>query len=407
MFKYCNFGIVPITTFYKCVGIPTIIGICFLLFVFCCFSANATTLERGVSSSVEIENNPRLAEVYRLKIENQVNGEVSVSLNKGFTWEAVGKVLYPTQKMSKRGFAAAKWIEPGKIAATAVNAIHIKVGAVDWDRSIFSILPREFLMPPKYYRSFLSPNSSIYTDILAGQGIFGGGYAPFVGNQVFYTSNGIVHMTKIPRDYNPKIGDTYYIIVKKPVVYPKEMIFENRFGGKITIKYFSGEEKVIGQVLKPVVGIGRFSGGKYLAPGRIRANHPGVIDVAVSPQDQVGGFQIVPALHGDDMEYVKSNTQWMVIGPTDVDDPSLEGIAPFFKHFIQPSYQATSLESEMWNQNALASFLVDVKYVGDDDWYPIPIFEINKFYLNKGLPKRYNTSLKNVSHFRFLFPIKE
>ncbi|MFC1571106.1 hypothetical protein ACFL31_00975 [Candidatus Margulisiibacteriota bacterium] len=347
------------------------------------------------------------AEAYRIRLENVVGGTIEVSADGGATWQAVGQVLYPTEKVSERGYAAAKWVGEGRVAASAVNAIHIKTGPKDWDRTIFSILPKEFLQPPKVYKSFLSPNSSIYTDIPAGTSIFGGGFSPYVGNMVMLSAPA-QPVTPLPRDYVPKIDDVLYVIVDRPVKYPREIVFENRFGGQITVKYFSGEpKKVIGEVKRPVVGIGRFPGSRYAAPGRIRANHAGVIDISTSPIGSVGGFQIVPAAHGEDMGYVREATQWMVIGAASVEDPSLEGLAPFYKYFIQPNYRLSDLEDEDWYNRLLQRFLVEVKYVGDDAWYPMPVHEINDFYLRRNIPRWANSALRGISHFRVLFPIEE
>ncbi|MFH1826728.1 MAG: hypothetical protein ABH823_05515 [bacterium] len=378
-----------------------------LILSLCLFAAPvlATSLERGVSASIVQENKPAFKELYRLKIENKAGGVVAVSQDQGFSWEPLGKVIYPTNQVSTSGYSAAKWVDPGHVAATAVNAIHVKTGAAEWDRSIFSILPKEFLQKPDNYRSFLSPNSSIYTDIPAGKLIFGGGYAPFVGNEVKVVRPAQPVMT-IPQDYVPGIGDILQIIVQQPIKYPQEITFENRFGGRISIKYYSGEEKVIGEVLRPVVGVGRFSGTQFIGPGRIRANHAGVIDVSTSQMGQVGGFQIVPALHGEDMGYVREQTQWMVIGPAEVKDYSLEGMAPFYKYFLRPSYGANDLYEADWQEKLLGRFLVQAKYVAEDKWRPMPINEINKFYLNKDLPQWANSALRGVTHFRILFPVE-
>ncbi|NQT29212.1 MAG: hypothetical protein HQ596_01440 [Candidatus Saganbacteria bacterium] len=383
----------------------TQIATLFLFFsLFLASTASATLLVRGMPLGLTKENHPEFIELYRIKIENQVGGTVEVSEDRGQSWQPVGKVLYPTHKVNKNGYQAAKWIGEGQVAATAVNAIHIKTGGADWEKSIFSILPKEFLKPPKHYQSFLSPDSSIYTDIPAGKSIFGGGFAPFVGNQVM-VSSAAQPVVVMPRDYEPKIGDTYYIIVERPVDYPKEIIFENRFGGRIYLNYYGGDQRVIGEVLFPVSGIGRFAGSKYVTAGRIRANHPGVIDISVSPYGSIGGFQIIPALHTLDMRYVKSSTQWMVIGPTDVEDPSLEGIAPFFKYFIQPNYRPDDLYAKDWEARFLDRFLVEVIYEGDSTWEPMPVFEIDEFYLSGKLPAWADKALDKVSHVRIFFPI--
>ncbi|MFH1542378.1 MAG: hypothetical protein ABIE84_04730 [bacterium] len=342
-------------------------------------------------------------EIYRIRIENEKNGTILVSRNEGFSWEAVGKVLYPTEKVSKGGYAAAKWVGEGRVAASAVNAIHLKVGPKD-DRTIFSVLPKEFLKSPGNYRSFLSPDSSIYTDIPAGTGIFGGGFAPYVGNVVMVSSPGKPYVP-LSRDYVPQLEDVFFIIVSRPTWYPKQIVFENKFGGNIYVEYPGEKPQVIGEVMRPVVGVGRFEGTRYASSGRIRANHAGVIDVSTSPLDVIGGFQIVPSAHGEDMGYVREATQWMVIGPANAEDPSLEGLPPFFQYFIQPNYRPTDLEDEDWYNKLLERFLVEVKYAGEDKWKPMPVWEIHDFYLNKKMPAWTDNALRGVEQIRILFPV--
>jgi hypothetical protein len=357
-------------------------------------------------SPIDYENNPKFDEIIRIKIWNLPGGTVEVSSDEGKSWEPAGKVIYPTVKVNPESYFASRWVPDGKVAATSVNALHIKTSTeADGAGVIFSILPREFLKKPKAYRSYLSPDSSIYTDIPAGESIFGGGYAPFVGNVVML-SRPAYPVIPIPRGYVPAIGDKIYILVDRPVDYPKEMVFENRFGGKVSITYFNGVEKVIGEVLKPVAGVGRFEGTKYASAGRIRANHAGVIDVSTSRLGEVGGFQIVPSEHGTGMEYVKATTQWMVIGPTNINDPAYEGKAPFFKYFLRPAYASSDLEGEDWDKKLMGRFLVEVKIKGSNKWQPMPVYEFDEYYLTGEIPTWANTALSNVTHLRILFPIR-
>jgi len=343
----------------------------------------------------------KFEEIYRIKIENVKDGPVAVSEDQGASWTQIGKVLSPTENVKEAGYAASIWAEQSKVSATAVNAIHIKVGRVETSRAIFSILPREFCIPPKNYRSFLSLNSSIQTDIPAGKGIFGGGFSPFVGNPVWVACEGYPPAPFSP-DFIPQVGDTFYILVERPKELPREIVFENRFGGKISIEYDSGEKEVIGEVLQPVSGVGRFEGSRYVSPGRIRANHTGVIDISVSPFGSCGGFQIVPSFHAMEMGYVKKTAQYMVIGPASAEGASLEGTAPFYKSFLQPRYLADDIRGDNWEEKLLARYLVQVRYNGEDEWKPMPIFALNE---NFALPGWANQALDNVSHFKILFPI--
>jgi len=355
------------------------------------------------ASPIDYENSPKFEEVSRIKLWNLPGGTIEVSSDKGKSWETIGSVVYPTVKTNANSYKAARWVSDGKVAATAVNAIHIKTATASADGSgiIFSLLPSEFTKAAKHRRSYLSPDSSIYTDIAAGEGIFGGSFAPFVGNTILVGRTKEAPQT-LPNNYKPQIGDKIYILVERPIDYPKEIIFENKFGGNISIEYFTGRKRVIGQVLRPVVGVGRFEGSKFAGVGRIRANHAGVIDIATSRLGKVGGFQIVPAEHGSEMNYVRTSTQWMVIGS----DASLEGKAPFFEYFIRPVYGESDLAADAWENKLLERFLVEVKLKNKDNWQSMPVYEFDDYYLSEELPLWANDALKDLTHLRILFPLR-
>ncbi|MFA6430825.1 MAG: hypothetical protein WCV91_00355 [Candidatus Margulisiibacteriota bacterium] len=357
------------------------------------------------ASSIESDP-PVLKEAYRIKIWNTENGTIEVSRDKGWSWEPVGKVHYPAEKVNKYGYAASRWIEAGRVAATAVNAIHIKVSqeASNSGGTIFSLLPKEFLEPITGYRSYLSKSSSLYTSIPGGASIFGGGYSPFVGNYVLF-SRGTPDVYQLPGWYVPQIGDKLYIIVSQPVNLPKEIEFENIKDGNVILRYYNGEDEIIGKVLKPVVGIGRFEGSRYASIGRIRANHSGVIDITTSLFGSIGGFQIVPSKHAQEMGYPMTGAAYMVIGPTD-EASSLEGNMPFFKYFIHPSYGTADLTSEKWEERLLDRFLVEAKIGSSQAWAPMPPAEVNKYFLEGKLPKKAETLLKDVKAIKIIFPVK-
>lgn len=336
-------------------------------------------------------------EIGRIEITNQKNGLIRVSQDQGQTWKNVGKVLYPTDKVNKKGFTAGNWVGLGEVAAVSVNAIHIKTGEYNQRPGIFSLLPKEFAEKPRNYNSFLSPNSSITTDIPAGREIFGSSCAPLVSSQV------LVNGKRFADEYVPKVGDIFTIIVDRPSAYPKEIIFENKFGGKVEEIWINGNRQVIGQVFKPVMGVGRFPGTLYASCGRIRANHPGVIDISTSPLGQVGGFQIIPFEHAesDEMVFSKTKTQWMVIGPVSFEGQRIAGSAPLFKYFIYPSFDEKSLSSPKWKEEFLSRFLVEYKEEKDKNWKPLKVRVVE---LDKELPLWAEDSFKNTTQFRILFP---
>jgi hypothetical protein len=364
----------------------------------------ATTLTSGPSPEIMAEATAPMVEVFRLRVENHKDGLIEGSRDRGATWQALGKVLRPVGKVNPKGYTASKWAKTGCVAATAVNGIHINVGynAQDDRGIVFSLVPLEFFQDAGVGAA--EATSSLFTDIPAGSGIFGGGWAPFINNPVSLQKGGTLEA--ITDGYVPAEGDVLVIVVERPAKYPSSIEFENRFGGLITINYPDGESKVIGTVLRPVLGVGRFEGTKWARPGRIRANHCGVIDISTSPYGEVGGFQIVPANHAMSPEtwYIRTQTQWMVVGPVNALDPSWEGVAPLFSSFLQPAYLPADWQSEDGGQlnRMLARLLVDCR-IKDGDWTLLPRYAIQD--PSKPLPEEAFTVLKDVTHLRILFPL--
>lgn len=346
-------------------------------------------------------------EIFRLRIVNDSGGLIAFSRDAGRTWQALGRVLRYTTQVNRRAFTAAKWVSPGRVAATAVNAIHLNVGYdPEEDRAIvFSLLPREFLAPPTGYRSFLSPSSTIYTDLPAGDGIFGGGEAPLVGSRVFrQASDG--SLCPLTDGYVPARGDVIVIVVARPVRYPLAAVFENRGGGAVTLHYGDGSQTLLGWVIRPVRGIGRFAGSRYASMGRIRANHAGVIDVSTSPVGFLGAFQIVPVAHAlsPEMGFAWRLTQWMIVGPAPEDSPLWEGLMPLFYQHLRPEYHAEDLYGLDWEQRLLSRFLVEVDL--GEGWRPLSASRLAPDP-TAPLPRWAHHALDEVARVRILFPLAE
>jgi hypothetical protein len=291
------------------------------------------------------------------------------------------------------------------VAATAVNAIHITVGYnPEDDRGVvFSLLPREFLAPPTDYQSFLSPDSSIYTDLGAGEGIFGGGDAPLVGSRVF-REEADGSSSPLCSGYVPAPGDALLIVVARPEPYPIAAIFENREGGAVTLQYADGSQRLLGWVIRPVRGIGRFEGARYAAIGRIRAGHAGVIDVSSSPFGSLGAFQIIPVGHAlsPEMAIAWDLTQWMVVGPVAEDSPLWEGLMPLFYQHIRPDYLPGDLYGPDWEERLLARFLVEVDL--GRGWQPLSAPRLAADP-TVPLPDWAHHALDGAQRVRILFPL--
>ena len=375
----------------------------------------------GVSPEVVAENSGAPVEVFRLRIINTAGGTIEASRDAGASWISVGRVVAPVTRVNPKGFTASKWAAASAVCATAVNAIHIKVANnPETGRGmIFSLVPAGIVTGAALGRSL----SSVVTDIPGGEGIFGGGLSPTINSPVALERDGL--SAPLVADYAPAEGDALVIIARAPVRPVAELIFENKFGGIITLRYADGEEKPIGTVLRPVIGIGRFPGTVDAAAGRVRANHAGVIDISTSPLGMVGGFQIIPRGHAGspEMSYVVSTTQWMVVGPISALDPSWEGIAPLFAGFLAPDYRPDDITGrhDDWMQRLLSRCLVQAR-VKSGPWQNMPRIVVDpdapeepvagssirriRSSLNPYVPlaRKAYTALAGVTHLRIILP---
>lgn len=364
---------------------------------------------RGPSPEIQAYQHPERVEIYRVRVVNDANGEISGSRDGGKNWVTLGHVLGYTEKVTNQGYTASKWAPASAIAATAVNAIHVCTGYNDKDDRgvVFSILPKEMLTEAgRKLQSFFSNDSSIYTDISGGTGLFGGHWAPILGNPVALEQP---DGTLVPIAFNSALhkGDVLVIRVLRPVRPPKAVVFDNRFGGFIRVIDWDDSESIIGQVLKPVAGVGRFTGTQYTDTGRLRANHNGVIDISVSPFGKIAGIQIIPREHAMSPEMVRARTytQWMVIGPLDARDPSWEGVAPLFRDYLYPSWSADDLLAENWQERLASRLLIEAR-MKNGPWQPMPSFELNPD-LNVPIVEWANSALAEMTHLRILFPVPE
>jgi len=383
-----------------------------ILFAFClalpCLStrAQATTLDHGPSAPVLAEADMDTIEIGRVRLHNIKGGIIEGSRDEGRTWTPIGHILLPCQRVNVLGFNASKYGGQGTIVATAVNAIHLKSGQNQKENRaiIWSLAPlAETLAGRNSLQQEIAPQSAAYTDMPGGTGLFGGPFTPFVGNPLFLDNDRNNTLTPLPDGYVPRLGDSWVFQVRRPRRYPREIIFENRFGGLITIQYRGEEPRVIGTVLRPVVGIGRFVGSFFADVGRLRANHEGVIDISTSPRGAVGSFQIVPANHAmsDETHYIRELTQWMVVGPVSATDPSYENTAPLFARFLRPRFEQDDWKNPDTVEGVAGRFYFDVQLRGKTTWQPMPSLWI---LANKPLPTWANTALENVGKIRINFP---
>jgi len=341
-----------------------------------CFVAGlAVAWAEGPAIAPEIlpENTAPRREGLLIRAVNSPGGIIEVSRNRGAHWMPLGHVVSPATAVNPQGYTASKWAHDSAVAATAANGIHIKVrtDAVSGRGVIFTICPGGKAIGQAAVE--LDTGALIVTDIPGGDLIFGGGLGPYVNDAVTCEIAG--KQAPLPPSYIPRTGDVLVIHQSRPEKYPLYVTFENKFGGLIRIEYAGETPRVIGQVLRPVSGIGRFEGDALVGPGRVRANHCGVIDISTAPAGLVGGFQIVPREHASspELDYIRERTQWMIVGPVSAIAPSFEGLAPLFSGYILPSYRPDDITGGHvnWLERTLSRCMVEFRMKGGS-WQPVP-----------------------------------
>ncbi len=320
-------------------------------------------------------------ELYRLRIVNSANGAITVSRDHGVTWEPVGHVLTPVEKVRVEKKLSSYFAEPGVIASTAVNAIAIHSAYVEPIQSgeTFYLLPSQKSAPvalpapepvsltfpdietlpmPRNYNDAPPPTppvvpvmpvvpvpaaiqeAAIQTDLAPGSGMFGDKWAPYQGNPVYLELPS--GLQPLPEGYRPAKRDIIVISVQQPKSLPQSYVLENSYGGFITEHEWDGSDKVIGMVLIPVVGIGRFVDIAAAGPGRLGATMDGMLDISAMETGNQGGFRIV--LCSPDTKEAATQEgftpECMLVSELDDGDPSWKGLAPLFMGYLHPRWHS-------------------------------------------------------------------
>lgn len=274
-------------------------------------------------------------------LENKVNGRVllkdlSSGTEKADKTYLLGNILRPATSIRTQSFRASRYGEGSVVAASAVNAIHLKVYAqADLGKGAsISIYPKELFGKSLSGAPHKFLDYVIYTDIPAGRFLFGGSFSPAPGNEVRVKRNS--KELKLAFGYVPAIGDSFEIHVKSPSEPVRRFVFENKVKGRVLLESLRGTKQVVAVVVKPVTAVGRFEGGSLASPGSIRAVHSAVIDICTSPRGFTGGFQITPIAHTYSRELLKAHIlpQYMLLAP--VGDSRLEGEPPLFRDYLPP-----------------------------------------------------------------------
>lgn len=293
----------------------------------------------------------------------------------------LGKVVGLPTSTRWPSYTVSKWAEPGTVAASAVNAIHLTVAVEKGEGRTMSILPLQTVAPAAGDKAFIT------IDVPAGTGLFGG-WAPPVGTRVLVMKENGDLLSLRDRGF-PAQGEVLLFEVEEEER-PYIIDIENRPGGRI-IGWYARGPYVLARVLHPVRGTGRFDGTVFQGIGRLRANHSGVIDISTSRRGVVGGFQIIPFTHAKSKEMASAwqLTQWMIVASES--DTPLPGTAPLFKGDLVPGSQLKESLWDMWSTYGRKPLILCRRDGGP--WTTLP---------EKG--GRNDLALQDITHLRIYSP---
>lgn len=318
---------------------------------------------------------------WTIEIPLKIGAQTSVTTEYGVSIP-LGRVLKIPAKTRYPAYTASAWGQPGHTCASAVNAIHILLSIEKNRGRTISIVPSDTIAPAA------TPGTAVVIEGHGGYGLFGG-WAPPVGTEILIRHSKGGEIKPVSPANLPEEGDSLLLKVRFSNS-PLMVDIENRPGGRV-ILWQNNRARVIARVIHPVGGTGRFGGTLYQSRGKLRANHPGVIDISTSAYGIIGGFQIVPLRHGTSPEMASmwNMTQWMIIAPEG--EASLAGNRPLFKDYLLPGPGEGEKTGDIWTQYGRKT-LVLCRIKGGP-WRKLP-----------DLGGRIDDGLQNVTHLRIYFP---
>lgn len=293
----------------------------------------------------------------------------------------LGSVTYVPASTRYPSFTASQWGKPWTVVASAVNAIHILVASDSGGGRTFSLLPSGTIAPAA------GEGNALVTDIAPGHGLFGA-WAPPVGSRVSLT--GPDGGSWDGRGSFPQNGR---LSIETPGTHTTVFVdIENRPGGRVVIWQNGMRPEIAARVVRPLGGSGRFLGTVFQECGRIRANHPGVIDISTSADGITGGFQILPLEHAasPEMHYAWDLTQWLIVGPLK-GAGLLRGSVPLFSGELVPGVHKGEDLWDLWSTYGRKP-LVLARLEGGP-WEQMPVSE-----------GRNDDGLKKITHIRIYYP---
>lgn len=296
----------------------------------------------------------------------------------------LGKVLKVPSGSRWPAYTASVWGTESTVCASAVNAIHLLVSKENGRGRTISILPSGTFAPAA------GEGTSFVIETQPGFGLFGA-FAPPVGSRI--TIKNMISGTQDPLNHESLECVSTSMMIRYNTSTRGYLIdIENRPGGRVVYWNDTGA-KLIARVIRPVYGVGRFGGTSFQRNGRLRANHPGVIDISTSPYGTIGGFQIIPLFHAHshEMKSAWQLTQWMILAPPK-GFGSLKGQPPLFSGILSPGTQKGEKLWDLWSTYGRRPLIL--ARINGGKWQDLPA----------GI-MRNDAAMNNITHFRIYLPV--
>jgi hypothetical protein len=232
-------------------------------------------------------------ETHRLRVANRAGGPIEVSLDRGLTYQVIGRVTRPaTQNADGPTLAGA--VPAGSVALVGAGRLWVRAGAEGTRPRIFALHARGAEAVPWSIGTDLPPGSAAFAAL-----------APLLGSRVsLQAPRGL---RPLPSGYIPTTSDVLVLVAAVAGEgdlapgpsgdLPRAILWENRAGGRMTAIAGDGGERVIGTVRAPVRGVGRFAATAEVAPGRVAEHHAlGLLVSTAGPAGDaspaIGGFRL-------------------------------------------------------------------------------------------------------------------
>ncbi len=351
---------------------------------FSCGRASAQPPAPSAASGAPFPASPSAPVLFELRIPLVLGASASAIPRNGASVD-LGRVVALPEKTRFPGYTATRWGVPGTTAASAVNAIHLLIGIENGKGRTLSLLPRETIAPAA------GPGAAVVLDARAGTGIFGA-WAPPVDTpvQIEGLSGDLRPLSSPPL---PREGEVLVLRVTEGQM-PVFIEIENRPGGR-AVAWRRDGSGVLARVIRPVRGVGRFEGTLFQDVGRLRANHPGVVDVSTSPLGQIGGFQIIPFDHGKsaEMQGAWTMTQWLILAAPD-GTSRLSGTPPLFAAGLVPGPAEGEDLWDLWSTYGRRPLVLC--RIDGGPWRKLP-----------PVAGKVDEGLAKLTHLRIYFPLTE